>query len=343
MAIRAEKELNPYFEMIGLLYDSVHSESMEEMWKRSARDRGINPEELAKKIGPVTKKYHAVFQKYMTGRDMEDFEFFLFHEEEEFILFFQSVCGKHPEWFETELKDSQKEEIQLAVIQEISETEKFSEPPELEQMIDVLEKAGYGGALGWKFLQFLQSPVEKMRNLSEIIRVNFPAFEKAEEAVKKQLEKLIEDFQKGVEKDYLVTKISGEAAAFPTLVCPGAEIISFAPDSTTAYIGLFVKDIYKMLEKGRNTRKHLLSALKALGDSSKFEILQLLQISPRYNLEIAEKLKLSAPTVSHHMSVLLENGLVDVEKRDGKVYYTLSKEKLSEITEVLMDIFSLRQ
>src|SRR5699024_8856458 len=126
MAIRAEKELNPYFEMIGLLYDSVHSESMEEMWKRSARDRGINPEELAKKIGPVTKKYHAVFQKYMTGRDMEDFEFFFFHEEEEFILFFQSVCGKHPEWFETELKDSQKEEIQLAVIQEISETEKFS-------------------------------------------------------------------------------------------------------------------------------------------------------------------------------------------------------------------------
>lgn len=88
----------------------------------------------------------------------------------------------------------------MAVIQEISETEKFSEPPELEQMIDVLEKAGYGGALGWKFLQFLQSPVEKMRNLSEIIRVNFPAFEKAEGAVEKQLEKLIEDFQKGVEK-----------------------------------------------------------------------------------------------------------------------------------------------
>ena len=28
------------------------------------------------------------------------------------------------------------------------------------------------------------------------------------------------------------------------------------------------------------------------------------------------------------MSVLLGNGLVDVEKREGKVYYTLSKERL---------------
>lgn len=84
-----------------------------------------------------------------------------------------------------------------------------------------------------------------------------------------------------------------------------------------------------MLEKGRNTRKHLLSALKALGDGSKFEILQLLQISPRYNLEIAEELKLSAPTVSHHMSVLLENGLVDVEKKMGK--FTIPFQKKNSV------------
>ena len=114
------------------------------------------------------------------------------------------------------------------------------------------------------------------------------------------------------------------------MVCSGAEVISSNPESTTAYIGLFVKDIYKMLEKSRNNRKPLLPVLKALSDSSKFEILQSLLISPKYNLEIAEELKLSPPTVSHHMSVLLENGLVDVEKKEGKVYYTLSKERLRE-------------
>ena len=104
---------------------------------------------------------------------------------------------------------------------------------------------------------------------------------------------------------------------------------------------MLFRSIYKMLEKSRNNRKHLLPVLKALGDSSKFEILQSLLISPKYNLEIAEELKLSPPTVSHHMSVLLENGLVDVEKKEGKVYYTLSKEKLRKVVGELEKVFSL--
>ena len=183
--------------------------------------------------------------------------------------------------------------------------------------------------------------MKKLQNLSRILKANFPAFEKAKEAVEKQLEKLMEEFQKGMEKEHLITKISGDVTAFPALVCPGAEVISSNPESTTAYIGLFVRDIYKMLEKSRNNRKHLLPVLKALSDSSKFEILQSLRISPKYNLEIAEELKLSPPTVSHHMSVLLGNGLVDVEKREGKVYYTLSKERLREMVDELEKTFSI--
>lgn len=342
MAVTVIKKLNPYFEIIGLLYDSVRPESIEEeTWKKYARNRGLNPEEINRKIGPVVRKYHGAFQKYRTGRNMEDFEFFFLHEEPEFVLFFQSICGEHPEWFEGELEEGQKGEIQRIFLQEFSEEEKIMEPPALEDMINILEKAGYSSGLGWKFLLFLQSPVEKLKNLSRILQENVPAFKKAQEAVKKQLEKLMEDFQKGMEKEYLIAKISGEVTAFPTLVCPGAEIISSNPGSTTAYIGMFVQDIYKMLEKSRNNRQHLLPVLKALSDSSKFEILQSLLIAPKYNLEIAEELKLSPPTVSHHMSVLLENGLVNVEKKEGKVYYTLSKERLREVVGELERIFSM--
>ena len=342
MAVTVVKKLNPYFEIIGLLYDSVRPESgEEEAWKKPARDRGLNPEEITRKIGLVVRKYHAVFQKYRTGMDIEDFDFFFMHEEPEFVLFFQSICGEHPEWFERELEEDQKGEIQRIFLQEFSEEEKITEPPAMEDMISILERAGYSGGLGWKFLLFLQSPVEKLRNLSRILQVNVSAFKRAQEAVKKQLEKLMEDFQKGMEKEYLIAKISGDVTAFPTLVCPGAEIINSNPGSATAYVGMFVQDIYKMLEKSRNNRQHLLPILKALGDSSKFEILQSLLISPKYNLEIAEELKLSPPTVSHHMSVLLENGLVDVEKREGKVYYTLSKERLREVVGELERIFSM--
>ena len=328
MTVTVVKKLNPYFEIIGLIYDSVRPESAEEeAWKKSARNRGLNPEEINRKIGPVIRKYHAVFQKYRTGREMEDFDFFFMHEEPEFALFFQSICGEHPEWFEGELKEEQKGEVQLAFLREFSEEEQITEPPAFEKMVRILERAGYSGGLGWKFLLFLQEPVKKLQNLSRILKANFSAFEKAKEAVQKP--------------EYLIAKISGDVTAFPTLVCPGAEVISSNPESTTAYIGLFVKDIYKMLEKSRNNRKHLLPVLKALSDSSKFEILQSLLISPKYNLEIAEELKLSPPTVSHHMSVLLENGLVDVEKKEGKVYYTLSKERLREAVGELEKIFSI--
>ena len=62
MTVTVVKKLNPYFEIIGLLYDSVRPESEEEKaWKKSARNRGLNPEEINRKIGSVIRKYHAAF------------------------------------------------------------------------------------------------------------------------------------------------------------------------------------------------------------------------------------------------------------------------------------------
>ena len=40
-------------------------------------------------------------------------------------------------------------------------------------------------------------------------------------------------------------------------------------------------------------------------------------------LEIAEELRLTPATASHHMGLLLSNQFVAVEKKDGKVYYRL--------------------
>ena len=62
-----------------------------------------------------------------------------------------------------------------------------------------------------------------------------------------------------------------------------------------------------------------------MSDGSKFDILLSLMSSPKYNLELAEELNLTAATVSHHMNVLLTYQLVSVEKRDGRVYYTPRK------------------
>lgn len=70
---------------------------------------------------------------------------------------------------------------------------------------------------------------------------------------------------------------------------------------------------------------------KALGDSSRAEILRFIKDKPAYGSEIAKKFQLTTATVSHHMNKLVELGLVQTEMRDGRVYFQAHKEVLREM------------
>jgi len=120
------------------------------------------------------------------------------------------------------------------------------------------------------------------------------------------------------------------------LINPGVAI----PIKGNRYIGLFVDDIFQMVDNLKKTHSSN-PVLKAIGDSSKFDILVSLNRAPKYNLELAEHLGLSAATVSHHMQTLMLHGLVSVEKRDGRVYYTLEKEPIREIIADLQRVFGI--
>jgi DNA-binding transcriptional ArsR family regulator len=45
--------------------------------------------------------------------------------------------------------------------------------------------------------------------------------------------------------------------------------------------------------------------------------------------EIVEKLDVSQPTVSHHLAVLREAGLVSVREQGKQTYYTLNQERVA--------------
>lgn len=68
----------------------------------------------------------------------------------------------------------------------------------------------------------------------------------------------------------------------------------------------------------------VLPLLKALSDENRLGILELLlgADGELCACEIEEAFKLSQPTISHHMKVLREAGLVDGEKRGLWVYYS---------------------
>jgi DNA-binding transcriptional ArsR family regulator len=173
----------------------------------------------------------------------------------------------------------------------------------------------------------LQSPKKKLGNLFKIIMNNQAAYEKAVTAVQRTLDPHLKDFPT---EEYLSFSLKEDAVLTPVLICPACELIDTSQDSGNAYIGLFVNAVYQIMKKPQNIRGTLLPALKALSDGSKFDILLSLMTSPKYNLELAEALNLTAATVSHHMNVLLTYPLVSVEKREGRVYYTLSKDTIEK-------------
>lgn len=69
---------------------------------------------------------------------------------------------------------------------------------------------------------------------------------------------------------------------------------------------------------------------KALGDETRLEILALLSVAEGElcAYEIEEHFELSQPTISHHLKLLRDAGLLSSEKRGLWVYYALERKVL---------------
>ncbi len=68
---------------------------------------------------------------------------------------------------------------------------------------------------------------------------------------------------------------------------------------------------------------------KALGDSNRLKIIKTLSGGEKCACKLLEAFEITQPTLSHHMRILTECGLVTARK-DGKwSYYSLSAETLS--------------
>lgn len=70
---------------------------------------------------------------------------------------------------------------------------------------------------------------------------------------------------------------------------------------------------------------------KALSDPTRREILQLLKDKPLTAGEIAAQFDSSAATISHHLSILRDAGLVSDEKHGKYISYELNMSVVDEI------------
>lgn len=68
------------------------------------------------------------------------------------------------------------------------------------------------------------------------------------------------------------------------------------------------------------------SIFKALGDENRIHILQLLQSGEKCACRLLEELPVSQPTLSHHMKILCDCGIVSGRKEGKWMHYSISKE-----------------
>mgnify|MGYP001297375017 CR=1 FL=1 len=80
------------------------------------------------------------------------------------------------------------------------------------------------------------------------------------------------------------------------------------------------------------------SLFKALNDKTRREILEHLKSRDMTAGEIAEKFSISKPSISHHLDLLRQAGLVHSVKEGQFIYYSLNTTVMDEIIKWFIDL-----
>lgn len=70
---------------------------------------------------------------------------------------------------------------------------------------------------------------------------------------------------------------------------------------------------------------------KALNDETRREILSMLKDGDKTAGEIADRFSISKPSISHHLDLLKQAGLIEAAKQGQFIYYSLNTTVVDEI------------
>lgn len=197
----------------------------------------------------------------------------------------------------------------------------------------------------WQLLEFFMKPEEMKKNLLMLLRwyyenIYIHDMIDFEQIVKDQEQDIREKIEKY--KDEYIELLSSSRYGKNTTVDKIFIAISYFYQNCTLhsfnifkgkYIDFYLLG-YKYQKEVIEKRHYLLSGVqvfKTLADETRLNILKLIIKKPCYGREIAHKLDLSNSTVSHHMSLLVQSGIVTSEVDENRLYYRVEVDKIKEL------------
>jgi len=185
-----------------------------------------------------------------------------------------------------------------------------------------------------KLILVYQNPKKYLRMFIKILNNSLPAYRKARLAVETDIAKRLADF-KAPPKEYYEKFPSPTDFGLadrtneihPSLIYPFAILLS---PGCPLISGLYLNEKIERQERRNKPKDVLVGMFKMVADRNKLDILTMLKEETMYNLQIANALGISPAAANHHMVVLIDQGFVSMERRDGKTYYILEQKQIEE-------------
>ena len=226
--------------------------------------------------------------------------------------------------------EEMKEPVALA--QRVSDGER-----ELRDEAVALWPEEYRTALG----RLLDDPEGELRALRRVLRAWRERFEPIEARVARMEERDVAGRRADLERLTLADFVERATGGVRWVPDPGTRRLYLSPSYfTRPYNYVFGGSdwhmfAYPLAESALDGERGAVPAasvrlFKALGDESRLRILHLLASGDLYLTEIAERMGLSKPTVSHHLALLRAAGLVTITQAGALTYYTLRRDRIAD-------------
>lgn len=84
------------------------------------------------------------------------------------------------------------------------------------------------------------------------------------------------------------------------------------------------------------TNENYVDIFKALGEPIRLSIFEMLKSGKLCACKILEKFEITQPTLSYHMRLLTDSGLIIAEKNGKWNYYSVNREKAEEVSKLFV-------
>ncbi len=242
------------------------------------------------------------------------------------------------------LKSRSLEKVHLDFMYELalSGTKVFQDKSDLADLLDLLSSLPISNNARWRVIDVYQHINEYIDDCAELLKPAISIITANADlcsGILKDFERHFSNFEHVIAYTRKRSEINNIAWANPSeiTITPGlflfykSQTIVNVDEKNTAYAHMFIGALineFSSLTNLKMTPAQAPDVLKAMGDETRYNILRYIKNNDPYGQEIAKQFNMTPNLLSHHMSKLQAQGLVNTRMEGNRVYYSINQDNI---------------